>query len=58
MFLQKKYTFEPQIEFKFSTNYKRMKVYLTSDSHFGVHSNDRDWLKTQLDYYYNFFIIP
>lgn len=33
-----------------------MKVYLTSDSHFGVHSNDRDWLKTQLDYYYNFFI--
>lgn len=36
MFLQKKYTFEPQIEFKFSTNYKRMKVTVVGAGNVGA----------------------
>jgi UDP-2,3-diacylglucosamine pyrophosphatase LpxH len=40
-----------------NTNQKDIKrLFLISDLHFGIKSNNPEWLKIQTDYFYNFFI--
>ena len=37
-------------------NEKFNKIWLLSDLHFGIYHNDKDWLKIQKDYFFDFFI--
>lgn len=40
-----------------SSKQKKIKrIFLISDLHFGIKSNNPEWLKIQTDYFYNFFI--
>ena len=32
------------------------RIFLLSDTHFGVRNNSIEWLENQLDFFYNFYI--